>query len=187
MNSSPTNPCPQCSAKYPHHCGIKIIPMIICTLCKSPAYAAPDGYFRHANKPWEDASSFCEKYGYPISVETVPSPTLTVLEENSHCHTYLVHSKRETCRCEFGVLVNDCPTHGYLVPWHTLTYTSLRVLSFARAYFPSHSTLPWTVALPRTLVRGRATPTVGKAGKVTWYEPRKVPSHEVREWNGFFS
>jgi hypothetical protein len=69
MNSTPNNPCLVCSSKYPHECGIKVVPHSTCRLCGAPAYLAPDGVYRHANEPFEDQSTFCDKYGYPIPVE----------------------------------------------------------------------------------------------------------------------
>jgi hypothetical protein len=69
MNSSRNEPCPVCTAKYPHKCGINVIPMMVCTICNSPAYIADDGFFRHANDGFEDGSTFCDKYGYPIKVK----------------------------------------------------------------------------------------------------------------------
>ncbi len=68
MNSTPKDPCPVCSAKYPHFCGIKVVPYLTCSLCGSPAYLDEDGFHRHANDPFEDASTFCDRYGYPIMV-----------------------------------------------------------------------------------------------------------------------
>lgn len=41
---------------------------LVCTLCGSAATLADDGYWRHANPPHVDASTFCDKYGYPIQV-----------------------------------------------------------------------------------------------------------------------
>ena len=43
----------------------------ICTLCGAPAYMASDGYYRHvATGPesFDDGSSFCDRYGYPINI-----------------------------------------------------------------------------------------------------------------------
>lgn len=42
---------------------------LVCSLCKAPAGLAADGNYRHTGTPFEDASAFCEKYGYPIPVE----------------------------------------------------------------------------------------------------------------------
>ena len=39
---------------------------IVCALCGADARLADDGYYRHAKQPFEDVSTFCEKYGYPI-------------------------------------------------------------------------------------------------------------------------
>lgn len=41
---------------------------LVCRLCGSDAHLAKDGEYRHAKQGWEDASTFCEKYGYPIPV-----------------------------------------------------------------------------------------------------------------------
>lgn len=72
MISSPKDPCPTCGAKYPHDCGIKVVPRYRCTRCNAAAYEAEPGVFRHANEPFEDSSLFCESYGYPIQVEEAP-------------------------------------------------------------------------------------------------------------------
>jgi hypothetical protein len=68
MNSSPKEPCPMCSATYPHECGISVVPHYTCSICGAAAYFADDDCFRHANQPFEDQSTFCDRYGYPIPV-----------------------------------------------------------------------------------------------------------------------
>ena len=46
---------------------------MVCTICGSPAeFIESEQVWRHAGKPYQkgfDIQSFCDKYGYPISVE----------------------------------------------------------------------------------------------------------------------
>jgi hypothetical protein len=49
------------------------LPMpFVCTLCGSDAKWDNDdnGAWRHAKQPYEDNSTFCSRYGYPIQVIT---------------------------------------------------------------------------------------------------------------------
>lgn len=68
MESNPKHPCAMCGAKFPHECGVQIVAHYTCQICGAAAYLTPEGVYRHANDPFEDASGFCDKYGYPIPV-----------------------------------------------------------------------------------------------------------------------
>ena len=43
-------------------------PKLVCALCGAAARLADDGFYRHAKQPFEDQSTFCDRYGYPIPV-----------------------------------------------------------------------------------------------------------------------
>lgn len=45
---------------------------LVCKLCGAPAKEAEDGRHRHEGEPFDDASGFCDRYGYPIPVREVP-------------------------------------------------------------------------------------------------------------------
>lgn len=46
-----------------------------CKLCGAYAeFRVDEGVYRHANQPFEDASTFCDKYGYPIPVDAAHKP-----------------------------------------------------------------------------------------------------------------
>lgn len=41
----------------------------VCALCGADAKFSADGTWRHARRPFEDQSTFCDKYGYPIPIK----------------------------------------------------------------------------------------------------------------------
>jgi hypothetical protein len=41
---------------------------LVCTLCGADAHLAADGVYRHTKDALQDASTYCDRYGYPIEV-----------------------------------------------------------------------------------------------------------------------
>jgi hypothetical protein len=60
----------------------------VCALCGAPAKLTNEGIYRHSGQPFEDASAFCEKYGYPI-------PTITRRDLALECEIQ-AHEDRTT-------------------------------------------------------------------------------------------
>ncbi len=50
---------------------------LVCAICGADAVLDEEGAYRHAKRPFEDQSMFCDRQGYPVKVRLVqvkPSP-----------------------------------------------------------------------------------------------------------------